>query len=125
MAAIVHFDVPVDDVDRAKAFYEKLFDWKIEKAPGETPYYFIESRNLNGEPGVAGGMGQRGKPGQQITNFIGVPSVDEYLKRVEQLGGRIVEPRMPVPGFGYLAVCQDTENNAFGLWQDDENATNE
>ncbi|MCD4822740.1 MAG: VOC family protein [Methanococcoides sp.] len=122
MPAIAHFDLPVDDIDRAKEFYTELFDWKIEKVPGPMDYYFIETESLDGEKGVGGGMGLRGSPEQRITNFIEVASVEEYSTRVEELGGTVLQPKMPVPGWGYLAVCMDTEENTFGLWEVDENS---
>jgi predicted enzyme related to lactoylglutathione lyase len=117
MANIVHFDLPADDLERARKFYTQLFDWKIEKAPGPMEYFFIETTDEKGNKGVAGGMGKRGSPEQRITNYIGVDSVDEYMKKVEELGGKLVGEKMTVPGFGYLAVCMDTEGNTFGLWQ--------
>ncbi|SES87216.1 hypothetical protein SAMN04488587_1389 [Methanococcoides vulcani] len=122
MPTIAHFDLPADDPERAKKFYTELFDWKIEKIPGPLDYYFIETTSLEGEPGVGGGMGLRGSPEQKITNFIEVTSVDEYCDRVKELGGMVLQPKMPVPGWGYLAVCMDTEENTFGLWEVDENA---
>ena len=122
MASFVHFDIPVDNIERAKSFYENIFGWKIEKVPGEIPYYLIETREKKKKKGLGGGMAKREKGGQQITSFIGVPSVDEYTRRIEELGGKIVDPKTPVPGWGYLAICCDTENNTFGLWEDDENA---
>ncbi len=96
MPTIVHFDLPADNVDRAK--------------------------DLNGNPGVGGGMGERGFPGQTTMNYIGVPSVEEYITKVKKLGGNIIMPRTAVAGWGYLAICVDTENNNFGLWQEDKNA---
>ncbi|MFZ3168057.1 MAG: VOC family protein [Candidatus Methanoperedens sp.] len=86
MPTIVHFDLPADNPERAKKFYEKLFDWKFEKVPMPTPYYLIETADLEGNPGVRGGMGKRGLPGQQVSNYIGVPSVDDYMAKVKKLG---------------------------------------
>lgn len=97
MATIVHFDLPVDDPERAKKFYSELFDWKIEKAPGPMEYYFIETADEKGNKGVAGGMGKRGAPEQRITNYIGVASVDEYMEKVKSLGGKILQEKMVVP----------------------------
>ena len=37
---------------------------------------------------------------------------------VEKLGGKVVMPKTAVPGWGYLAICMDTENNTFGLWEE-------
>ncbi|MBW6517232.1 MAG: VOC family protein [ANME-2 cluster archaeon] len=122
MPTIVHFDIAADDPERAKKFYTKLFGWKIEKPPGPMEYYLIETTALDGEEGIRGGLGKRGAPEQRISNYIGVPSVDEYFAKVEKLGGKIVAPKMTVPGWGYLATCMDTENNLFGLWEEDENA---
>lgn len=122
MPTIAHFDLPADDLERAKKFYTELFGWKIEKVPGPLDYYLIETTSSEGEPGVGGGMGLRGSPEQKITNFIDVTSVDEYCDRVKELGGMVLQPKMPVPGWGYLAVCMDTEENTFGLWEVDENA---
>ncbi len=59
-------------------------------------------------------------PRQQVSNYIGVPSVDDYLAKATKLGGNIIRPKTAVPGWGYLAICVDTENNTFGLWEEDE-----
>ena len=119
MPTIVHFDIGADDPERARKFYEALFGWKMEKPPGMTDYYLIETRDLDGKPGVGGGLGKRGEPGQRITSYVGVSSIDDYVAKVESLGGKVVMPRMAVPGWGYLAICFDTEDNMFGLWQED------
>jgi predicted enzyme related to lactoylglutathione lyase len=119
MPTIVHFDIPVDSIDRAKIFYETLFDWRIEKVPGDMPYFLIETTDSDGSIDIGGGMSEREENGQQITNFIGVPSIDDYIDNVELLGGEILQPKTPIAGYGYLAVCLDTENNTFGLWEDD------
>ncbi len=122
MPTIVHFDIPADNLERAKKFYKDLFDWEIESVPGPMEYYNIATKNENQEAGVGGGMGQRQQQGSGITNYIGVSSVDEYIKKVEQLGGKIIMPKTTIPGFGYLAVFLDTENNPLGLWETDPNA---
>ena len=122
MPTIVHFDVASDDPKRAKIFYELLFDWKMENPPGMTDYYLIETTDLEGNKGVGGGLGKRGEPNQKITSYIGVTSVDDYSSKVEKLGGKVIQPKIPVPGWGYLAICFDTESNMFGLWQEDKNA---
>lgn len=57
---------------------------------------------------------------RQITNFIDVNSVDEYSSKIEKLGGKIVVPKMAVPGMWYFVVCHDTENNSFGIWEYNE-----
>ncbi len=122
MPTITHFNVPADDVERAKKFYTELFGWKIEKLPGPMEYYGISTTNEKGEEGLGGGMSKREDPHETITNYVAVPSIDEYAAKVEKLGGKMVTPKMSVPGYGYLAVCLDTEHNVFGLWETDEHA---
>jgi uncharacterized protein len=121
MPTIVHFDIATDNPQRAKDFYESLFGWKMISPPGMTDYYLIETEDINGNRGVGGGLGKRGDPSQRITSYIGVDNIEKYSKKVEGLGGK-VQPKMTVPGWGYLAVCVDTEGNPFGLWQEDKKA---
>lgn len=121
MSKFVHFDLPAEDLSRAKKFYESLFDWKFNGVQG-MDYYFIETRDKDGNLGLAGGMGKRGDPDQRITNYIGVDSVDDYMEKVKEAGGEVISPKMPVPGWGFLAICLDTEGNTFGLWQEDRRA---
>ena len=68
------------------------------------------------------GMMKRQMPEHRITNYINVKSVDEYSSKVEKLGGKIVASKHGVPGMGYFALCLDTENNSFGIWETDQNA---
>lgn len=118
MATIVHFEIPADDIERAKKFYTELFGWEIKEDP-EIEYYLITT---SGEKAVDGGMMKREHPQQQITNYIDVCCVDEYSTKVEKLGGKVVAPKMAVPGMGYFAICLDTENNAFGIWESNKEA---
>ena len=122
MATIVHFDVPADDLERAKAFYAFLFGWTFEQPPGFPDYYLISTTGTDGSPGVGGGMGKRGAPGQRMSNVFGVVSIDASLEEVVRLGGRVTQSKMTVPGFGYMALCEDTEGNSFGLWEEDAGA---
>ncbi|MFC2023972.1 VOC family protein [Chloroflexota bacterium] len=122
MPSIVHFDIAADNPDRAKKFYEGLFDWKITAPPVFPDYFLVDTKDLDNKEGVGGGLAKREDPGQRITTYIGVSSLDQYAPKVTSLGGKIIQPKMAVPGWGYLAMCLDTENNAFGLWEDDTNA---
>ncbi len=116
MPTIVHFDVPTEDVERARKFYSALFGWKFESYP-EMQYNLITTTNLDGTPGVGGGMGKRMDPSQRITNYFGVSSIDDAMKKVKALGGSILTEKMAVPTMGFLENCMDTEGNAFGLWE--------
>jgi hypothetical protein len=44
------------------------------------------------------------------------------MAKVEKLGGSICKPRTGVPGMGYFAICQDTENNTFAIWEMNKDA---
>ncbi len=114
LGTLVHFDIPADDPARAKEFYSKLFEWKIEKTPGPMEYWLIAPAN---EKGVGGGLMKRPQPEQSITTYFAVPSIDEYVAKAQKLGGRVVVPKMAVPGMGYFAFCLDTENNVFAMWE--------
>ncbi len=118
MPSVIHFEVAADDVERAKVFYQELFDWKLQEIP-EMEYWLITTGD---EDAVGGGLMKRQHPNQNITNYIGVSSVSEYASRAEELGGKIVVPKTAVPGMGYFVICLDTEKNPFGFWEDDQNA---
>jgi predicted enzyme related to lactoylglutathione lyase len=103
-----------------------LFGWKIYRSPeSNTPKgmenWTVITTDHNGNEGLGGGMSKRQMPQQQITNFIDVKSVDEYSSKVEKLGGKVVVPKTAIPGMGYYAVCLDTENNSFGIFEPSEN----
>jgi len=119
-ASIVWFEIPADNPERAKKFYGTLFGWKIEKFPGVTDYWHIDTGGPDASPD--GGLMKRKQPQQPITNYIFVPSVNESAAKVEKLGGKICMPKTAVPQMGYFVVCQDTENNTFALWERDESA---
>jgi uncharacterized protein len=119
---IVHFEIPSDNIERANKFYNNLFGWKMEKIPGPMEYWmFATSANSKGEQAISGGVMERKMSDEPITIYIGVESVNDYAKKVEELGGKVIKPRTEVPGYGWFAVCMDTENNIFALW---ETATN-
>ena len=123
MATIVHFDISADNPERAKKFYESLFGWKIGHIAGFPDYYEIETADVNGVKGVGGGLTKRENPQLNgITNFIGVTSVDETVAKLDSIGGKLIQPKQTIPGYGYIAVCSDSENNSFGLFQDDKKA---
>jgi len=119
-ASIVWFEIPADNPERAKKFYGGLFGWKIEKFPGVADYWHIDTGGDDASPD--GGMMQRKHPGQPITNYVMVPSVEEAAVKVQKLGGKICMAKTAVPEMGYFVICQDTENNMFAVWERDEDA---
>ncbi len=61
-------------------------------------------------------------PGVTTINTIGVPSVDKFVARITKAGGKVVRPKVAIPGVGYFAYCHDSEGNIFGILQPDQNA---
>ena len=61
MPTIVHFEIPADDIDRAKKFYIDLFGWNIEKWPG-SEYLMITTMDYRGNKALTGGMMKRQMP---------------------------------------------------------------
>jgi predicted enzyme related to lactoylglutathione lyase len=114
-ANVVWFEIPADKIDRAKKFYSSLFGWKITKFPAMDDYWHIDTGGPDASPD--GGLMPRMHPEHQITNYVLVPSVDKAAAKVEKLGGSICKPRTVVPNMGVFAICKDTENNMFAIWE--------
>ena len=132
MPTIVHFEIPSDNLERTKKFYTDLFGWKIEKMPGtDQREYWTFATTTNDKGGsnngggeqrtVSGGMLERQMPQEPIMIYIGVDSVTEYSNKVERLGGKVIKQKTEVPGYGWFAICTDTENNGFALWEANTN----
>lgn len=118
MNRVEHFDIYADDPDRAIHFYSDVFGWKIEKWEGPMDYWMVTT-GPDDQVGINGGISRRQDPAQSVVNTIGVASLDEFLEKITAAGGKIVAPKMPIPGVGYFALCQDTEGNNFGLMEED------
>jgi predicted enzyme related to lactoylglutathione lyase len=119
---VVHFEIPADDVEKLRKFYSELFGWKIERTPGPVEYWGIatvpvDEKGMPQRPGVNGGMMKRQNPEHKPVNYIAVESVDEYVKKIEALGGRVIAPKMEVPGIGWWALALDPEGNQFAIMQ--------
>jgi hypothetical protein len=121
MGRVVHFEIEVEDPERASRFYRAVFGWKVEKWEGPMEYWLITT-GAEAEPGIDGGLGRREGTLSKTTNTIDVESVDEVVQLVEKNGGKVVSPKHPVPGVGFLAYCEDTEGIVFGVMQSDRSA---
>jgi len=114
-SSIVWFEIPADDTQRAKAFYNKLFGWKINPLPHMADYWHMDTGGADASPD--GGILKRMHPEHTITSYVSVPSVTKFAAKVEKLGGNICKPKTAVPGMGYFVICQDTEKNTFAIWE--------
>lgn len=117
MKRVVHFELAADKPDRAVKFYEDVFGWNIQKWEGPIDYWLIDTGEKN-EPGINGAIKHRVDPRQMTVNTIDVPSIDEFLKKIEEAGGKIIVPKTEIPGVGFHAYCEDTEGNIFGIMEE-------
>ncbi|HXW98093.1 MAG TPA: VOC family protein [Methanomicrobiales archaeon] len=123
MANFAYFEVPADNLSRAKKFYTTLLGWEINPTamPTAMPAVVEYQDVKTGEPKEGtlsmGGMYKRQKPGTPLVFYAAVEDIDKVLGKVEKLGGKIHQPKMMVPGVGPIALIQDTEGNVIGVWQ--------
>src|SRR5262245_38601823 len=73
--SIVWFEIPADDVERARKFYSGLFGWKIERLPGAATEEYWHIDTGGGDDTPDGGMMRRKFPEQPIINYVNVESV--------------------------------------------------
>ncbi len=119
MPRVIHFEISADDPKRAKKFYEKVFGWKIDKWEGPVDYWLINTGDRS-EAGIDGAIKKREKPHESTTNTISIPSIDEFMKKVEENGGKVLMPKQSIPGVGTHTYCQDTEGNIFGIIEEEK-----
>jgi predicted enzyme related to lactoylglutathione lyase len=126
MDGIVHFEIPVDDLERARAFYG-MFGWKLQdwKMPDGSTYIGVhttpidETTRLPLKPGVInGGIMKRTADVKAPVFAINVSSIDEKVSMIEKAGGTVVMPKVDMMGMGFYAYVKDPDGNVIGLWED-------
>ena len=127
MSKVTHFELGVDDLDRAKNFYSTVFGWKLDTMdmPGGGQYTGIITTDVDPQTmtptqagAINGGMVLRSEtvtPAPVVT--IEVSGIDAALAQVESAGGTTVAPRTEIPGMGAYAYFTDLEGNVMGLWE--------
>lgn len=123
MNKLKHFDIHASDVERAKSFYEHVFDWKFGSYPGADEFYQV--RASDGE--VIGAVQGRkyNAHSKDILGFecsIAVDDVDETIRRVEKAGGKTLMKKTAIPSVGWIAKFTDTEGNIFAAIRYDKGA---
>jgi predicted enzyme related to lactoylglutathione lyase len=120
---VVHFEIPFDDGERARAFYRDAFGWQVEEMP-ELEYTSVTSgpvseQGMPTEPGfINGGMYRRTpEASSSPVLVVDVDDIDAALQKIEGLGGKTVQPKMPVADMGFAAYFTDPEGNTIGLWE--------
>lgn len=125
MNKVAYFEFDVENPDRAGKFYANVFGWKISTW-GEKVKYWLITTDPKDDTGIDGSFMLRSERDEKLrkltVNSIDVSSIDEYIKKIEDGGGKIVTPKIPITGEGYVVYFKDTEKNIFGIYQDDVNA---
>lgn len=128
MGRLVHFEVHVNDIDRAKALYGDVFGWTFVDY-GDfvgTDYWGIIT-GPDTEPGINGGMLKRAVPAAPMGSnafvcTMGVEDYDATERAILAAGGQVAFPKMALTGMAWQGYYIDTEGNTFGIHQPDENA---
>ena len=125
MGRVVHFEIPTDDVARAKEFYGSIFGWQLQDMGEAMGGYTLalttpvdQQTQVPSEPGaINGGLMKRSAETPSPVITVEVDAIDDALKQVESAGGTIVTPRSEIPGMGAYAYFKDPEGNVLGLWE--------
>jgi predicted enzyme related to lactoylglutathione lyase len=108
----IHWELMVSDVPRAKAFYQKVFDWSYQ--PMGPEYTLIQTG------GVAGGIMQRppSVPMSALNTYFQVTDITQTLRAAVEAGANVVVPRTEIPGIGWYAMFLDPDGIPIGLMQE-------
>ena len=125
MDNVVHFEIPVDDRERAKSFYTTVFEWNMMDSDmgGGMVYTTAQTTAIDDNmrptsPGaINGGLMDRNPGTSAPVITIGVASVEDALKKVEASGGSTITPRTEIPNMGAFGYFKDSEGNVMGLWE--------
>lgn len=119
MNAVAWFDIYVDDLDRAVAFYQTVLGTELEAMGDPTG----ETRMMSFPAdmtayGAAGALTKSPHAGPGVGGtviYFGVEDCAVNEARVAAAGGSIVRPKFSIGEFGFVALCMDTEGNMFGM----------
>jgi predicted enzyme related to lactoylglutathione lyase len=112
----VHVELATTDLDKAKSFYQSLFDWKLNEMEmgGGMKYTMIDV----GE-GTGGGMMKHPMPGAPSAwlAYVNVDDVTKATARAQSLGATILREVTEVPNAGSFSIIVDPTGAMLGLWQ--------
>lgn len=112
----VHVELGTTDPDKAKSFYQSLFDWQLNDVDmgGGMSYTLI-----NVGEGTGGGMMQHPMPGAPSVwvPYVLVDNIAAATAKAKSLGATVIVDSMEVTGEGTLSVITDPTGAAMGLWQ--------
>ena len=112
----VHIELQTRDLAKAKDFYSRLFDWKLEDmpAPGGMPYTMI-----NVGEGTGGGMFTNPDPTvpSHWLAYVGVDDIEASTIKARELGATVLKDVMQVGDYGWLSVIMDPTGAVIALWK--------
>lgn len=112
----VHVELQTRELARAKDFYARLFDWRLEEVPvpGGEPYTMIQVGS-----GTGGGMFQNPDPAvpPHWLAYVGVDDIGVSTRKARELGASVLRDVMEIPGYGWFSVIQDPTGAVLALWQ--------
>lgn len=124
MDRVCHFEIPYSDKERLEKFYSSVFGWQFMPAPGDMPYSFVMTNEVDEQfqpkkvGGINGGAYPRGEPtSKSPVIVIEVESCEQRMKDVTEAGGSVIVGPDEIPGMGIYAQVKDPEDNIVGLWQ--------
>jgi len=127
MDKVQHFEIPADDTERARKFYEDSFGWKTKDYPMPDGSEYIglytgpvDDKNMMKEPGfINGGMFRQKEemrmPGPTV--YVTVDDLEKSIDKIEKAGGQILMPPKEIEGMGRFTYAKDTEENIIGVFQ--------
>ena len=122
MDKVTGFEIPADNLKRAKKFYGSVFGWKIDQLDNEYSHIKTVDMDSNWVPkikgAVNGGMFKRGSKTERPIILITVESIEKTLSKAQKAGGKTVTGRTMAGEWGWWAEVMDTEKNVFELWED-------
>ena len=113
--AFVHVELNTTDVEKAKDFYGRLFEWTLEDIPmGDSTYTMIKVGQ-----GTAGGIMKHPMPGAPSAwlAYVLVDEIRAATDKARSLGANIVQDVTEVMGMGWLSILIDPTGAALGMWQ--------
>jgi predicted enzyme related to lactoylglutathione lyase len=114
----VHVELMSTNVGKAKAFYGKLFDWKLEDMDmGDMTYTMIKV----GE-GTGGGLMKNPMPDAESTwvAYVNVDDLKAATAKAKSLGATVIKDQVEVKGAGSFSIITDPTGAMLGLWEPKE-----
>jgi predicted enzyme related to lactoylglutathione lyase len=109
---VVHVEIPAANVQAAGKFYQDLLGWKISH-DAQLNYAMWEAGD-----GSGGGFPEvsQDAPAGHVLVYIHSDDIEADLKKVAELGGTVVHPKMEIPNVGWFGMFQDPTGNVLGLY---------